>query len=189
MRAHIVRNAKENILQLYGLEETLKTERIQQIEYLLDNDRFTCAEDAYEVRTSPLSVALLTQGEQNCGKRFLASQIPQFIHHYFFIRTRVTLGWGKDPKTRIKSINATFISFICCAFYWALKLQLESDKAGAKKNDPFVPDVGRSMFPSVITTRRAVLTSQVTLCDIKPHGRRYQIKGATPTNPVPGRRC
>jgi hypothetical protein len=146
MRAHIVRNAKENILQLYGLDETLRTERIKQIEYLLENDRFTCAEDAYEVSITSLCVIILTLRKQTCGKRFLASQIPRFIHHYFFIRTRVTLGWGKDPKTRIKSINATFISFICCALYWALKLQLESDKAGAKKNDPFVPDVGRSML-------------------------------------------
>jgi DNA-binding response OmpR family regulator len=142
MRAHLVRNAKESILQLYGLEETPKEERIKQVEYLLDNDRFTCAEDAYEVSLTPQGVALLTHRIQSCGKRFLASQIPRFIHNYFFIRTRTVQGWGRDPKTRIKSINATFISFICSALYWALKLQLESDKAGVKKNDSFVPDIG-----------------------------------------------
>lgn len=51
MRAHLIRYAKENILAWYDLEDIEKGEpRTAPIQYLLDNDRFTCPEDAYEVR-------------------------------------------------------------------------------------------------------------------------------------------
>ena len=60
MRAHtvkhakenIVKHAKENILEWYGLDAFEKGEaRGTRIAYLLENDRFTCAVEAYEAST------------------------------------------------------------------------------------------------------------------------------------------
>jgi len=49
-RSHLVYEGKFRILSLYDLEGLEKTERAIRVEYLLENDRFICHPDKYDVR-------------------------------------------------------------------------------------------------------------------------------------------
>jgi hypothetical protein len=140
VRAHLFKHAKENIAEWYDLDAYEKGEpRAKRIAYLLENDRFTCAVEAYEAGTHTYAPRCKANSGQDCGRRFLAPQIPRYVHTYYFNKTRSTVGWSKDSKTYIRAISIEFFGALCTMLFWALK-QAEDKNQGGDGASPFVPD-------------------------------------------------
>ena len=140
MRAQFVHYIKNHIRELYGLLGD-PTAIARRVEYLLEDDRFMCPSNGYEVCIRPSPVAnqdfqsrLTMTWMQPISFRFLAPQIADAIYGKHFNGKR-KLGI-LDPEF-INDVNCTIV----CLTRAILCHQLRADRLGVHEDPPdFKPD-------------------------------------------------
>ncbi|KAI5781537.1 hypothetical protein EDC01DRAFT_241975 [Geopyxis carbonaria] len=111
-RSQVLYRARANLDDLYGLHG-LEAEPLQaRIQYLLENDRFTCHETKYETATM----------------RFTNSAIANLIHLHF-CKTSRSKAYN-NPDLILKNISGNFVCFISSALFWALYTKIETTETG-----------------------------------------------------------
>ena len=98
-----------------------KLEISKKVQYLLENDRYICAPDLYDVGNwnNEYMMCPIADGLQVCGGRFFAPQLATSIfYRYFDGKKKVGC---RDPDF-IVQINGVFISLFATAIYHCLKI-------------------------------------------------------------------
>lgn len=130
-RGHIVADIKAHIRDLYRLPTAAtlsvndKAQITDRVMYLLEKDRYVCAENGYEVSHILARRPTLMGLWQTFGYRFMTPAISEAIFIRYFQGAKKAAH--KEPHTFLERINDVFVCLFATAIYHCLKQWSEGE--------------------------------------------------------------
>ena len=122
-RSHLVYECKHSITHLYGLNMLEQDDIAKRVKWLLEEDRFICREDGWEVDTHVTRRIIVVESQQltTCQTRqrhFQAKQITELTFRKYFVGAKMS---GNVDECFFDSINEVFICLVVSTMRHCLK--------------------------------------------------------------------